>query len=162
MVSIIEDDIFKNITPHSVILHQTNCLGVAGAGIAQEIKNRYPGWFDSYAEHCRQYAPSALLGSFHIYDVPGADAKICSVFGQNGIGRERRQTDYVAWKNALPEIVFQLETRRAAGDIWTVRAPYGIGCGLGGGDWRVMKDLFDYYAGYSPVDFMFYRLPRGR
>ena len=25
---------FENITPHSVILHQANCLGIAGAGVA--------------------------------------------------------------------------------------------------------------------------------
>ena len=158
MIKIIDGDLFENIMPHSIILHQTNCIGQAGAGIAQEIKNRYPGWFDSYAEHCRQNRPESLLGTFHTYDMPGSDLKICSVFGQNGIGKEHRQTDYCAWKAALPEIVLQLDTRHAAGDIWTVRAPYGIGCGLGGGDWRIMKDLFEYYAGYSPVDFMFYRL----
>ena len=162
MVRIIEGDIFENIAPHSIILHQANCLGIAGAGVAQKIKDRYPGWFDAYAEHCKQYTPSALLGSFHTYDIPDTDVKICSVFGQNGIGKERQQTDYNAWKSALPEIVFQLETKYEAGDVWTVRAPYGIGCGLGGGNWNVMKDLFEYYAGYSPIDFVFYRLPGTR
>ena len=29
--------------------------------------------------------------------------------------------------------------------------PYGIGCGLGGGDWEEMKSLFDFYFGESPV-----------
>lgn len=159
MVKIIKGNLFENIQPHSVILHQANCLGVAGAGVAAEIKDRYPDWFESYAEYCRQNRPASLLGTFHTYDVPDADLKICSVFGQNGIGKEKQQTDYGAWKNVLPILVMQLETRYAAGDIWTVRAPCGIGCGLGGGDWNVMKDLFEFYAGYSPVDFMFYRLP---
>jgi len=159
MVRIVEGDMFENIAPRSVILHQANCLGIAGAGVAQEIRNRYPGWFGAYAEQCRRHAPPALLGSFHTYDVPGADVEICSVFGQSGIGKERRQTDYGAWKSALPEIVSRLEARRGARDVWAVRAPYGIGCGLGGGSWNVMKDLFERYAGHSPVDFAFYRLP---
>ena len=157
MVRIVKDDMFENTAPHSVLMHQVNCLGAAGAGVAQEIKNRYSGWFEAYSEHCKQYAPSALLGSFHVYDVPGIDIKICSVFGQTEIGKEHQQTDYNAWKTALPEIVLQLETRHAADDVWTVRAPYRIGCDLGGGDWNVMKDLFEYYAGYSPVDFVFYQ-----
>lgn len=93
-----------------------------------------------------------------MYDVPGADVKICSVLGQNRIGKDRQQTDYGTWKTALPEITLKLETMRAAGDVWTVIAPYGIGCGLGGGDWNIMKDLFEHYAGRSPVDFVFYKL----
>jgi len=159
MVRIIDGDLFKSVEPRSVILHQTNCIGAAGAGFAQEIKNRFPGWFESYAEYCKAGNPKTLLGTFHTYDVPDRDLKICSVFGQNGIGKECRQTDYKAWEKALPELILQLETRYSINDIWTARVPYGIGCGLGGGDWRVMRDLFDYYAGYSPVDFIFYKLP---
>ena len=111
-----------------------------------------------YSEYCRQYASSDLLGTFHTYDIPDADLKICSVFGQNTIGKEKRQTDYDAWKRVLPDIIFQLESKYHMNDIWTVRIPYGIGCGLGGGDWNTMIDLFEYYAGYSPVDFIFYKL----
>ena len=158
MVRVIEGDLFENLAPRSVILHQANCIGKAGAGVAYAIYSRFPGWFESYAEYCKESIPESLLGTFHTYDVPGGDIKVCSVLGQLGIGKERVQTNYDAWKKALPEIVLQLEKRYEMGDVWTVRMPYGIGCGLGGGNWNVMKDLFEYFAGYSPVDFVFYKL----
>ena len=47
MIRIIEGDMFENVAPRSVILHQANCLGIAGAGVARKIKNRYSGWFDA-------------------------------------------------------------------------------------------------------------------
>lgn len=158
MVRTIDKDMFDGVPPRSVLLHQANCLGVAGGGVARLMHDKFKGWFESYAGHCMLYSPRELLGTFHVYDAT-PDLKICSVFGQNGIGKERRQTDYEAWKKALPDIVAQLESCRACGDVWTVYAPYGIGCGLGGGDWNVMKDLFEYYAGPSPVEFFFCRLP---
>lgn len=158
MIHIIDGDLFKNLKQHSILIHQTNCLGIANAGIAKQIKNMFPGWFKHYSEYCKLNSSDYILGTFHIYNVPDSDIKICSVFGQNGIGKEQRQTDYEAWKKVLPEIVSSLENRYYMNDIWTVRMPYGIGCGLGGGDWNIMKDLFEYYAGSSPVDFIFYRI----
>ena len=66
MVRIVKDDMFENTAPHSVLMHQVNCLGVAGAGVAQEIKNRYSGSFEAYSEHCKQNAPSAGDGAERI------------------------------------------------------------------------------------------------
>ena len=159
MVKTVEGDLFEHLEPRSVLLHQVNCKGVAGAGIAQEVRSRFPGWFDDYAGYCASTPFEELPGSFISYDVPGADLKICSVFGQVDIGKERRQTDYALWQKALGRITEQLDLRHAVGDVWTVRMPWGIGCGLGGGSWRTMEDLFRYFAGPSPVEYVFYKLP---
>lgn len=160
MIKTIEGNLFMNIKPCSVILHQVNCLGVAGAGFARMVKDAYPGWFGSYFECCRTNRPEELLGTYHVYDV-GESLKICSAFCQAGIGKERRQTDYDAWKKALPRIDMQLRARLKAGEVWTVLVPYGIGCGLGGGDWSVMSDLFEFLVGDSPVEYRFCRFCRG-
>lgn len=159
MIHVVNGDLFENLKPHSIILHQTNCLGIANAGIAKLIRAYSPEWYEEYSQYCKQNISASLLGTFHTYDVLDSDIKICSAFGQYSIGKEQQQTDYNAWKKILPELTMQLDNRYNEGDVWTVRIPFGIGCGLGGGDWSIMRDLFMYYVRYSPVDFIFYKLP---
>ena len=49
---------FKSIfdTPADAYVNTINCIGVMGAGIALEFKNRYPKMFEHYREQCRKHA----------------------------------------------------------------------------------------------------------
>jgi hypothetical protein len=49
---------FKSIfdTPADAYVNTINCVGVMGAGIALEFKNRYPKMFDHYKELCLKHA----------------------------------------------------------------------------------------------------------
>ena len=51
MIEYIEGDLLK--TNVEVIIHQTNCKGVMGAGIALQIKNNYPEVFKYYVYFCK-------------------------------------------------------------------------------------------------------------
>lgn len=35
-----------------VVCHQVNCMGVMGAGLAKQVRNRYPGVYRAYKELC--------------------------------------------------------------------------------------------------------------
>ena len=41
MISIVEGNIFNLLENNSVLIHQTNCMGVMGAGIAKTVKYKF-------------------------------------------------------------------------------------------------------------------------
>lgn len=123
-----------------VIGHQTNCLGVMGAGIAKQIKARWPDVFKSYVRYCKRY-PDAhnLLGKCQVVNTD--DGKyIANLFGEYSFcesiapyeeGGKPRHTDY----DALKECLHRLHTWMVMNDKETCGLPYKIGCGLAGGNW---------------------------
>ena len=69
---------------------------------------------------------------------------IVSFFGQEYYGTDRRHTNYFSLLNGLKTVFDYAETQG-----YSVAIPYGIGCGLGGGDFDIvlltMKDILKYY-----------------
>ena len=158
MVVEAEGDLLREISPWGVLLHQVNCMGIAGAGIAKEFRERFPGWYDEYRKSCEaEIDKRALIGRTHMFRAR-PDLLICSAFAQYDISKRRRATDYKAWKTILPALRRQFEEINAEGYGWEIRAPHGIGCGLGGGRWPVMRDLIEKEFAESPVKFILYRL----
>ena len=54
MITFIKGDIFKS--PAQVITNTVNCVGVMGAGLALQFKNRYPELFIDYKSRCDRNA----------------------------------------------------------------------------------------------------------
>ena len=50
MIKIVNGDLLK--ADLSIIVHQTNCLGIMGAGIAKSIKNKWNNVFIQYKNLC--------------------------------------------------------------------------------------------------------------
>ena len=128
-------DVFAELHAGRMLLHQVNCVGVMGAGIAAQVRKRFPDCYDAYKRICSK----DCLGKIYVHDC-GA-IKICNAFGQQGISRTTRMTDYIAWQSILQALIAELDRLQQLGQIWTVVAPYGIGCGLGGGSWPTMFDM---------------------
>lgn len=94
---------FKDIflSDSSIICHQVNCLGVMGAGIAKQMKQKYPENFERYKELCDEfsYRPELLLGQCQLTINPDDTMSspytryIANLFGQVGYGRGKQQTD---------------------------------------------------------------------
>ena len=133
------------------ILHQVNCQGVMGAGLAKQIRDRYPNVYEKYKnacmndkKDCQRIASthSMLLGKIQVvhkkdYLVgdPNMDQQvIVNVFAQEFYGRDRRYTDYDALQSCLHKV-----NERFAGK--TVAIPYLMGCGLAGGSWDVVLSI---------------------
>lgn len=117
-----------------ILGHQVNLRGVMGAGIARQIKGAFPPAFALYREAIDQHALS--LGDVQLLQV-GPSRWIANIAGQNGIGwRVGPQTDYAALKCAFGKLAELTE-----GTTLRIGLPYGIGCGLAGGDWDIVSQI---------------------
>lgn len=116
-----------------IIAHQTNCVGVMGAGVAVQIKNKLLGksGYDNYRTLCR-VAGDKLLGNVQFLEAENGKI-VANVFGENIPTGRGIDTDYAALKNGM-EIV----ERHARADGYNVAIPGLMGCGLAGGDWNIV------------------------
>lgn len=126
---------------YDIFCHQVNCMGVMGAGIAKQIKERYPEVYSYYVEKCKN--DSHPLGK--IQCVTTSDGRTCvNIFAQMKYGKDRVYTDYVAFKLCLRRLKNYLDTHVPKDKI--VAFPYGIGCGLAGGNWTVISKLLEEFS----------------
>jgi len=128
------------------ICHQVNLKGVAGKGLAKQIKDKYPKWYEEYHKDCIEL--KFILGDCSWFDVvkniDNIDYKqikseylvICNMFAQEGFGTDKKHTNYYAFAQCLSIIKDYSE------DI-QMYFPYKIGCGLGGGDWKVISEMIE-------------------
>lgn len=117
-----------------VIIHQVNCRGVMGSGIAKQIRDKYPMVYSSYKNICKDYKPEVLLGHAQ-YVVVNDDKTICNVFGQLNYGyKDKVYTNYKALEKAFKYIAKHSKDK-------TIAIPYNIGCCRGGGDWSIVYKL---------------------
>ena len=119
------------VAPADYIVHQVNCQGVMGAGLAKQIRILNPKVYEIYQSHCRNYKPTDLLGKSFIYN------NIISIFGQLNYGRDKSvvYTDYTALSKAFQAIHKRLPIDKS------IAFPAGMGCGLGNGDWNIVEEL---------------------
>jgi O-acetyl-ADP-ribose deacetylase (regulator of RNase III) len=123
-----------------ILGHQVNMQGVMGAGLALAIRQTWPAVFAAYQNH-RGY-----LGECFI-TYAERDVWVANLYGQDRLGRGTRQTNYGALSNALRELRFQSSDSQ-------VYLPVGLGCGLAGGDWNIVRELIEYYVPHAIlVDF---------
>ncbi len=143
------------ITGHlPVLIHQVNCQGVMGGGIAREIRDRIPQHYTDYEAKLKTYYEQNTqpLGNYvaTTYNVAGAKTTsiLYGIFSQNSFGRDGRvYTNYAAMSAALVAIA-----KNNAGK--TLAVPYGIGCGLGGGDWDIVQTLLANVESMYDVEFV--------
>lgn len=127
-----------------VLVHQVNCSGVMGAGLAKKIANKWPMVKDDYLAHCRLIAPADLPG-ITIRTEVAANLFVVSAFGQLNYGRApgKCYTNYRALAIAFAAIQEANQQRELAPAPLPVHLPHGIGCGLAGGDWHVVSALIE-------------------
>lgn len=120
-----------------VIGHQTNCIGAVG-GLAGSIARQYPDWKDAYVKVCKSLPISQLLGELFLY-YTSSDLTIASLFGQRVPG-SGVMTDTKALTSAL------IKLHKDIPPTTPIYLPYGIGCGLGGGDWGEVSTLIEKHC----------------
>lgn len=153
MIQIINGDIFNAFNDGcNVICHQVNCQGSMNAGLAEEIAKRWPEVKRDYQNLCMENGINQLLGTYIF--TPIEEGGIVSIFGQAYYGRDKNRcyTSYGALARAFHLIHECLHVKKIA-------VPYGIGCGLAGGDWNVVMKIISNefnYADHGP-DVVIYR-----
>lgn len=142
-----------------VIAHQVNCFGVMGAGVAKQIRTKYPKVYAEYKKICDDNQNNiGLLGLSHWVPI-GERQWIANLFGQHGYGRGDVYTVYPALKTALLRTVRGCEELEEQ-VVHTVRLalPYKIGCGLAGGDWRVVLPMIQKISEDTDVQLEIWKL----
>ena len=135
------------------ILHQVNCKGVMGSGVAKQVKERYPVVYQRYKACCDDYGKeqlmyghkkSLLLGQIQIcykqdylVDDQNIDTQvIVNLFAQEGFGKGRRLTDYAALRKCLEKVNNVFKGKKVA-------VPYLMSCRRGGGDWNIVSKMLE-------------------
>lgn len=137
MVKVIDGDICNAKT--DVIVHQVNCHGVMGSGVAKAIKEKWPLVYQQYVTICSHVPPQQLIGKAQPVAVsPDKDdfpKFIVNLFGQLNYGRQPnvQYTSISALEDGL-QLVYDFAKQYN----YSVAMPYKIGCGLGGADWDIV------------------------
>ncbi|MGL5458130.1 MAG: macro domain-containing protein [Cetobacterium sp.] len=131
-----------------IIVHQVNCKGVMGAGLALQIKNKWPKVFKEYTEHikyCSERLNKHPLGTINGTSVSNTSKflMVYNFYSQDNYGRNGIQTNYEAFEKCLIGLVKRFENSKVPIDSIPVYFPYGIGCGLAGGDWKVISKMIE-------------------
>lgn len=130
-----------------LLVQQVNCQGVMGAGLAKQIAFHYPEVYREYKAFCQKYATSAeMLGKVLIVETYG-DTYVANIFAQDKYGRNGCFTDYAALKEGFTKVAESAKTANMS-----VAIPYGIGCGLAGGNWEIVNSIIaEAFVGYPKV-----------
>jgi hypothetical protein len=135
-----------------VIFHQVNCQGVMGSGIAKQIREWCPSHYMDYKARCdNATSPRELLGKsvMTLYDRTRR-LYICGIYGQLNYGREKTcYTDYGAVHHALITIR-DAAIRCELKESFRFAVPYGMCCGLAGGDWYIIEEILSEVFSESP------------
>lgn len=139
MIKHVKGDIFKSKA--TVIVHQVNCQGVMGSGVAKQVRDLYPNVYVKYKELCDRYKESNsskdLLGIAQIVPTNYGDTRyIANLFAQDSFGNFKCFTDYDALRKCL--IYISLQFRHSS-----IAIPYLIGCCRGGGDWNIVYKIIE-------------------
>ena len=154
-VKIISGNLFeKNETGKSCFLvHQVNCRGVMGAGLAKTIKQRYPNVYAEYMNALDNRA--AHLGTAQTVFVNDQIIKVMYVvnlFGQDDYGRDKQYTSYLALEEGFSNLNNAIKRMLYTPDRVLIRIPYKMGCGLGGGNWNKVLSIIKNEFGNSQYE----------
>lgn len=141
-MKVIEQDI--TTVDMGIVGHQCNCRGAMGSGVALAIRNKWPKAYEDYRVAYEYHR--LILGMSVMSEVseepPLFVAHLC---GQWDYGKRGIFTNYNALSDALCNMRnFQEDYARVYdGKVLQLYLPYGIGCGLAGGDWKKVEPIIE-------------------
>jgi O-acetyl-ADP-ribose deacetylase (regulator of RNase III) len=146
MVEMKDGDLIKSKV--DIIAHQVNCQGKMHAGLSRDLRYIYKDLLKQYNKFCKEYGLSeSMMGVVQIVEVErygGRKDLVANLFAQfHHAPNGERLTDYRALKEALILLREHCEalTFSKKDDIWTIGVPYKLGCGCGGGDWKIVSKI---------------------
>lgn len=130
-ITLVKGDI---TTAKGIIVHGCNAQGVMGSGVALAIRKKFPSAY-------RVYRQAHQKGALHLGSVTSMSAEDADVIVVNGITQELYGNDGQLYTNyKAVESVFEEVNTLQHITGYVVNFPL-IGCGLGGGDWNVVKKI---------------------
>lgn len=138
MILYTSGDLFVNRHEAQAFAHGCNCQGVMGAGIALEIRKRYPEVYHEYRLMCRSIPRKFNPGDVFLW-VGKTRPSVFNLATQDNYGTDGKvyALDWAIEKS--------LKTMREMADqhhIESIAMPR-IGSGLGGLPWSIVKDIIE-------------------
>ena len=155
-IKIIDGDLFS--TDAKIIVHQVNCMGKMGSGVALQVKKKFPHVYEEYLKVCnenmlgkiqlvpidKQYigiAPGMVIGT------PKDEQYICNMFSQENYGYDGKQyTSLDAMKKCFKLILGKTYYKNNLYNA-KIAMPYKIGCVRGGANWgevyNIIEEVFE-------------------
>jgi len=129
---------FMEMGMFDVMVHGCNCFHKMGAGIAKEIKQRYPQAYHTDTMYTKR-ADKKKLGTYSSVSVISKKNKDVSFYIVNGYTQfeygKGVHIDYIALEKVFEKI---------KNDFYGLRIAYPkIGAGLAGGDWKKISKIID-------------------
>lgn len=132
-MQIIEQDILD--VKYGIIGHQAGLQGDMGAGLALQIKSRWPEVYNRYRKALR--GRYLHLGAVQLINISHG-LYVANLVGHDNYGMGVRHVDYRALASALSKLVL---LRDGFTPPLPVYLPYKLGCGLAGGNWDVVEQI---------------------
>lgn len=155
MIKIIKGDVTE--AKESVIIHQVNCQGKMGSGVAKAIKEKFPEAYNVYIKDVNfndwsGKPKTELLGKYNLAFVHNREKKIINCFNQLYYGYDGKlYTDYKAFFNTFLEVLKNNDC--------DIAMPYKMGCDRGGADWDgVIYPFIEACSKSFKNDIVIYRL----
>lgn len=136
MISYTKGNILQS--PAQVITNPINCVGVMGAGLAAQFKNNYPEMFQDYAQRCSN--GDVKPGTPYLFE--NSEIQILN------FPTKRHWRDPSLTEDIEAGLKFLADNYKSMG-IYTLALP-ALGCGLGGLEWNVVKQLIEKHLGNIP------------
>ncbi|WP_405376038.1 macro domain-containing protein, partial [Pseudobutyrivibrio sp.] len=135
MIKFVDGDFFDYDA--DIRVNTVNCVGVMGAGVALEFKNKYPDMFKAYVEACNNQ--DIRPGKPFLWEEIGLFSNTLIINLPTKI-HWRNPSEYSFIEEDLKWLrCFLLEHPDS-----TITLP-ALGCGHGGLDWNIVKDMIVHY-----------------
>ncbi len=123
-----------------IICHQVNCQGALGAGLAAQLKNKYPKVRSDYYQAYRQH--KLRLGKVIFTTIKTSSLYVANMCGQDSFHRQwmshdKVHTDYEALESCLIKVKNFADSANKHNNL-PIYLPYKVGCGLARGSWSIV------------------------
>jgi len=177
---LIQGDLLNPNPACHLIIQQLNCLCVRPHGLSEAIAKKYP-YANVYAnrtgigrKNLAILADRGTPGDIVISQPKEIDGPIVvGLYGQYDFGKayqrsyrpalkngpETKQHRITWFQNALNLLVSWLDENNYNTDQFIIGIPYGIGCGLAGGDWKIYSQMLENFASRVKCQVKIFKLP---
>jgi len=121
-----------------IILHQVNCQNSMSSGVARALYEKHPIIKEEYHKKCKGVYPDKLLGDIQSVII-NDDLIVVNSFTQLRYGNSKKTGIKYTDEERLINSIRYVELKAKEFGVQAYVPKY-IGCGLAGGDWKIIED----------------------
>lgn len=135
-------DAFKYHNKPAILIHGCNCFNTMGAGIARQIRKKFPKAYQADQETmCGDLGKLGTFSKYGYKDRNGNLKFIINAYTQYQFKKIHpyNNTDILFDYDAFSHVLKLINTQFPDYDIFMPK----IGCGLAGGDWNIVSEIIN-------------------